>query len=591
MGQSTTTSNASGGGGASRSSLYFFVLVVIILIELIHFVAHDGGLERAMIGNKDGMDYITSLPALGGKTFTATASLSSYSTEVVDELTRLEERISDLEEKLEAATNSVKSFRQNPKSINALAPVGQEEQIASLMNIINSTLSRLDDHDSIIELNKEEMRKIRAFKSKFTPPPGFSPPPGGAVQNNNRAILDQLANDVAQLRHEVFSALSDSPQAETGSSKHVVPKLLTDTDSQHRYVNPLYRFDQPSSETRVCFSWKINSDKWWTHNPEWVISFQNETTYCFRPLQEESEFRKTMLKLYEVQFRGDCDQVLTKHMWSSGWGADWSNVIDGLRMAVRVKQPFQIMDNHWHYAAKKDGSAPVCPLKTKDCYYLPMSRCKPRDERKYKDAFYGPAQPRYIDELNHWYLHFATRPQQWLRKEVHDFVQTIDLPSPCSVVHVRRGDVVLHGQHARRYHAIEEYVTAAGGNLTKTIFLITDDANAISEARAKYPNHDWVIIDRPRYQGKEGGWERHIPSDDPKLETVVLLSIFELVKRCDVLVHSRSNLSDYIAGIMSSARREKFKRIAIDLDQTLYSEKHQESYKISKADWTDWKLT
>ena len=585
MAVQSTRSNHGGGGGPNRFSMYFFVLVVVILIEVIHFVAHDGGLERFTMNNKSGMDYITTLPALAGTTFTASASLSSSSTNV--NVTKFEERISNLEQQLERALENADKHGSNPtangggnQDLNNIPHLaGLQEQVSALIAIANSSLTRLDDHDSVFPKIEREFKKLRAQKINFIPPPGVKPD----------SSFDQIRNDVAQLRQELFSSLTVGKNSI--QSRAIVPVVLTDTDGKHQYVNPLYRFDQTSPETRVCFPWKINSDKWWTHNPEWVIASQNKTTYCFRPLhaKDESEFRNTLLELYDIQFRGDCDQVLTKHMWSSGWGADWANIVDGLWMALRVKQPFQIMDNHWHYAAKKDGSAPVCPLKTKDCYFLPMSRCKPRDDRKHPVPFYGPGQPRYIDEVNRWYLSFATRPQQWLRKEVHDFVGTIDLPSPCSVMHVRRGDVVLHGKQARRYHAIEEYVDAAGSNLAKTIFLITDDANAITEARTKFPKYNWIIIDRPRYQGKEGGWEKHIPSDDPKLETVVLLSIFELAKRCDVFVHSRSNLSDYIAGIMMSAHGEKFQRIQIDKDTRVYDEKNQDSHSISKSNWTDWK--
>jgi hypothetical protein len=152
-------------------------------------------------------------------------------------------------------------------------------------------------------------------------------------------------------------------------------------------------------------------------------------------------------------------------------------------------------------------------------------------------------------------------------------------------MHVRRSDVVLHKNWARRYYALEEYMNATD-NITNTIFLVSDDDNAIKEAHTKFPDHNWVVIDRPRFKGKEGGWENHIPSDDPKLEVIVLMSIFRKVGMCRTLIHTRSNLADYIAGVMMSVRHRDFLRVDMNKDRTkIYSPKHEESHNISKAEW------
>jgi hypothetical protein len=117
------------------------------------------------------------------------------------------------------------------------------------------------------------------------------------------------------------------------------------------------------------------------------------------------------------------------------------------------------------------------------------------------------------------------------------------------------------------------------------VFLLTDDENAVKEA-AKFPEFNWVSVDRPRYKGKEGGWENHIPSGDPKLEVIVLNSIFRKVGMCKVLIHTRSNFADYIAGVMMSARGRDFLRVDMDVDRSkIYNPEFAESYNISKADW------
>ena len=371
--------------------------------------------------------------------------------------------------------------------------------------------------------------------------------------------------------------------------------LINDSDGT-QYVNPQYRFDE--SKSPICFPWNINSDEWWIHNPEWIVKYENDTNYCFTPMAIDSLQRDAHVDLYKVQYHGDCKQVLSKRMWSSGWGADFANVVDGLIKAVEMKQPFQVTDNTWHYAAKKDGSAPVCPLKTMECYFLPLSNCKARKRHTFEEEpFFGHYHPHFDKIPDRYYLKYATRPKLWFRHAIYNFTKTITLTAPCTVMHVRRGDVVLHGKYARRYFAIDEYINAIQSatkkNITDTVFLITDDANAVTEARAKFPHLNWVVIDRPRFKGKEGGWENHIPSNDPLLETLVLMSIFRLSETCNSLVHSQSNLSNYIAGIMKSIHRKSFVRVNLDQNdlQKAYNSTHQDTFNISKSDWSDLSTT
>jgi hypothetical protein len=96
---------------------------------------------------------------------------------------------------------------------------------------------------------------------------------------------------------------------------------------------------------------------------------------------------------------------------------------------------------------------------------------------------------------------------------------------------VRRGDVVLMDPQPRRYHAIEEYMRHKN-NVTKNVLLLTDDYNAVEEALYLFPEYKWVYLNRTRYRGAEGGWENHIPSDNPVQEVVALLSIFRLARKC-----------------------------------------------------------
>jgi hypothetical protein len=309
---------------------------------------------------------------------------------------------------------------------------------------------------------------------------------------------------------------------------------------------------QNADAASVCFAWTQNTDLWWTHHPTYRIQSENNTHFCFGPRRlQQAKFFQT---LYEIQFQGDCSRVTTKKMWSDGWGADLRNVLDGLIHARRTKLPFQIDRTPWHYAAAQDVSRPVCPTMSLGCYFLPLSSCAPRPRQLPERADYWHGVPGFFN--SRYYYEYLTRPQQWLRKRVYDYTATLSLTVPCVTMHVRRGDSVLGGEETsqREYRSIHEYVSPIR-NDPKNILLLTDDANAIAEAKRQYPAYNWMYFDRRRYRGSEGGWERHLPSDDPALEVVVILSEFRLATQCGTLVHTASNFGQLLYAEMKKVNR------------------------------------
>jgi len=384
----------------------------------------------------------------------------------------------------------------------------------------------------------------------------------------------KMQREVAQIKQDFYSELYSSKPDDSS-----IQELLTDNFG-NRFVNPIY----PYSDT-FCHPWRVSYDRWWTHHPEWTVSKESDDDYCFSQMKPSTQ-SQLFRTLYDIQFRGNCDQVISKKMMSSGWGVDMANLVDGLLAANELKRPFQPTQDPWHYANdKKNASNAVCPQKNMNCYFLPLSRCDPNEQRVYPGTFYYKFQPK-LDEMDVQYLlDYITRPQTWLRKEVYDFSKTINVTSPCTVMHVRRGDVVLHKDWARKYYAIEEYMTAST-KITNDILLLTDDANAVEEARAKFPDYNWITIDRQRFRGNEGGWENHIPSNNAKQEVVVLLSIFRLVKQCNVFVHSRSNLAEYLAGIMTRAQNRRLIRVDLNKghsDRQIYSANNAETAQVSRT--------
>lgn len=365
--------------------------------------------------------------------------------------------------------------------------------------------------------------------------------------------------------------------------KQVIGLAFEEFEKLHPSAKGVTKNSAPS----FCLPWSVDSDEWWTHNIKWIITSENATHYCFG-LDQSNTRAKIFRELYQTQFTGNCTNVKTKRMWSTGWAADILNLVDGLSVAHRKAIPFQVVDTPWHYAASKDGKVEVCPERNMRCYFLPFGTCPPKPSEAFEGQFYGRIRKDYRISTNRILYDFLTRQRTWVRKAVYDFVQSIDLPTPCTVVHVRRGDIVLHENESRRYIPLEEYMEASK-NITKTVLLLTDDDNAIKEAQFKYPNHTWVYSKKARFKGKEGGWENHFPSGDPKYETIELLATFRLAQKCKVFIHGVSRLSNLIAGQMLNVHT-RHGLIEEDLStredpKSVRHPKNQDSYNVSRSDW------
>jgi hypothetical protein len=290
------------------------------------------------------------------------------------------------------------------------------------------------------------------------------------------------------------------------------------------------------------------------------------------------------------------------------------------------------------------AAAGACPTRDVFCYVLPVHNLSASSLRALEPA------PEPIRFLHKWrgfdstptavhLLEFMTRSQTWLRREgaslaseAEPAVATSSLPASslgaaaapappppapsCVVFHVRRGDVVLHGKFSRRYHAVSEYVAAYRSYQTdqqqwlpydplgwlsprrpllpdlRKILLVTDDANAIVEATTLHSAYEWRYINRSRFAGPEGGWENPIPSSNATFEVIVLQALAQLMRwqarNCNipVLVHSKSNLADYLYAHLLMDNAEA---VRIDLDRaerrSVHSFDNVKSVKLSRTIW------
>lgn len=142
--------------------------------------------------------------------------------------------------------------------------------------------------------------------------------------------------------------------------------------------------------------------------------------------------------------------------------------------------------------------------------------------------------------------------------------------------------MVLHDEYSRKYFEIEDYLKKIDADAREilqngnNILLFTDDANAIDEAHSLHPSYKWVYLNRTRHRGSSGGWENQVPSQDPRKEVIMLLSILELAKKCDAFAYTSSKYANVIRDAMLSTGRS-IKLLRVDEGLEVHHSNHSSS--------------
>jgi hypothetical protein len=129
--------------------------------------------------------------------------------------------------------------------------------------------------------------------------------------------------------------------------------------------------------------------------------------------------------------------------------------------------------------------------------------------------------------------------------------------NPCAVMHVRRGDILLHDGQSRFFLSVANYVHAGRYYLDefgiKTIFLLTDSQMAIDEAlrcEKEYPEIcagiNWRYLDKKRWLAGEGGWENPFPSGSSVEELYNIQLEFALAQSCEFTIFGESGYSERV---------------------------------------------
>lgn len=388
------------------------------------------------------------------------------------------------------------------------------------------------------------------------------------------AVLLVAILEVAQLGMSHMSCFQDKATAQQQGFS--TPPIVEQRISLAKNLSMVaFDYQQFVTNDYFCVPWNVNMDEWWTHHPEWDVHLENNTHLCFeRIINAQTRY---LLEVYDTQWNLDCTNTAVWAMFGSGWSADLAHAAEGLICGVQDNKVFALAFKNakkpwWHYSALKvNGTNPTCPERDMSCYFLPMGKCTGNSSQvnqiklktKYSDFITG-----YFEREDLIVTKYLTRPQQWLRKAVYDYNQekAPKIEGTCTVIHVRRGDVVLHRKNSRRYFAISDYVEklpVERKSKNATILLLTDDANAIDEAKEFYPDINWKYYNRERFRGTSGGWENTAPSKSPKMEVIIILSTLQLVRQCDAFVHGTSGFSKSILQQMGG-RDKKVSTYQID---------------------------
>ena len=317
---------------------------------------------------------------------------------------------------------------------------------------------------------------------------------------------------------------------------------------------PMQPLRAACTRSPCCTTWDgPNYDEWWIHNPEWFISREKDTSFCFSKIvdKKQSDF---LSKIYSIQWNStNCSTTIQTPQISSGFGASLMAVIKPFYSSFLAGRPFQ-MTKHWQrarsiFAATNESSQFYCNTTDLGCYLLPWSPCSPDYGRN--DPVSGKVQTNFKEFT--WFKQYASRMKQDVRRQIFRTLSKYPkVELPCTAIHIRRGDSGLPRYPFRRYAAVSEYLEAGHVLENDTIVLLTDDASPIEEVNRFHPNYNWIYADRPRNNGSSAGFDSHIPSGDPVSDFFAIQAEIRLASRCSKFVYGKSGFVDIILDQMQA---------------------------------------
>lgn len=189
---------------------------------------------------------------------------------------------------------------------------------------------------------------------------------------------------------------------------------------------------------QCCGTWNVSADDWWLHNPDWEITVENETTFCFSPIQDPQQ-TAFLQNLHKLQWHSNCSNLETTTEINSGLGASVSWLIQSFFHAYGNNHPFQIAttDLRWLYSTNNTQyDWAYCDTEDTQCYWLPISNCSRVDhnvEGFHLDRRWN-GQRHQAYEM-YWLRKYMTRPRQKFRRKLYETKQALSMKYPCIAMH------------------------------------------------------------------------------------------------------------------------------------------------------------
>lgn len=366
----------------------------------------------------------------------------------------------------------------------------------------------------------------------------------------DQPFWDALQIALAVTRAPLSSSSSSSKSAEAETT--ITTTIPTTLDSSNPVICQNITTTNGHVQHQCCGIWNVNADEWWLHHPHYEVSLENQTHFCFTPIQNQIKVN-FLQQLHEVQWNSDCTEVEKSVDMNSGYGAGISWLLYSFWHAYSNQKPFQIChtNRRWLYSSANESSWGYCKDESQLCYYLPISPCDRNETVRGMHKDKRP-QGKVEEQQAIWMRQYMLRPQQFFRQKQYKMRQKLNVPvgAKCTTMHVRRGDAGFARKPYRRYAAVSEYIEKGKIQPGDNIVLLTDDSSTITEIKRYHPEYNWYYYDRPRNQNIVGGFDGHIPSGDEAFELLVIESELKLAQSCDKFVYGHSGFMKQLVKAM-----------------------------------------
>jgi hypothetical protein len=353
-------------------------------------------------------------------------------------------------------------------------------------------------------------------------------------------------------------------------------------------------YEQDGQNRTFCCasSWKHDLDTWWRRHPDFEVSLENETTFCFSPIREVE--RAIFLKevLYPQQWLSNCSHTTGRQLVKSGFSANMGLLSRMFLSSLNHSSTFVIAKKddlyQWPYS-EYDNKTKVCDSADMQCYFLPVTNCNAESGQADK------ATGRYPFEThspNIWVREYMMRPKQFMRRKIYELLQKTPKPTlPCAAMHVRRTDAILENWiNKRNYFELGDYVSKLAGprrrqlaTYFKSVVLLTDDQSVIEESHEFHATLPWIYVNRTRHRGIEGGYNGHKPSGDPVHEIAVILAEMKLARHCERLIFTKSGYKDLLIQAMQIEQFDQKKVTQIKIDSNRQPDKKLKNAQSAEA--------